>query len=57
MKAKNTEMLEKLKQSSGNSTDPEVKEKILADIKEQEIMGLQIGAKERMLHMKKLSSC
>ena len=31
-----------------------MKEKILADIKEQEIMGLQIGAKERMLHMKKL---
>ena len=31
-----------------------MKEKILADIKEQKIMGLQIGAKERMLHMKKL---
>ncbi len=54
MKAKNAEMLEKLNQKLEGTTDPGMKEKIRTDIKEQEILGLQIGAKERMLHMKKL---
>ncbi len=53
-KQKNAEFLEKLKQNLEGTTDPAVKEELLAKIKEQKIMGLQIGAKERMLRMKKL---
>ena len=54
MKKKNEETLAKLKEKLEATTDPDTKAKILAMMKEQKVMSLEIGAKERSLQMKKL---
>ncbi|MCJ7486589.1 MAG: hypothetical protein MUQ25_10550 [Candidatus Aminicenantes bacterium] len=54
MKKKNAEKMAQLKAKLEETTDPETKDKIAAVMKEQKLMSLEIGAKERMLQMKKL---
>lgn len=54
MKKKNAEKMAQLKAKLEGTTDPETKAKIAAVMKEQKLMSLEIGAKERMLQMKKL---
>ena len=54
MKKKNEETMAKLKEKLEATTDPDTKAKILALMKEQKVMSLDIGAKECMLQMKKL---
>jgi hypothetical protein len=54
MKKQNSETIAKLKEKLEGTTDPEVKAKIMAKMQEQKVMFLEIGAKERMLQMKKL---
>ena len=53
-KKKNAEKMAQLKAKLEETTDPETKAKIAAVMKEQKLMSLEIGAKERMLQMKKL---
>lgn len=54
MKKKNAEKMAQLEAKLEGTTDPETKAKISAVMKEQKLMSLEIGAKERMLQMKKL---
>jgi hypothetical protein len=54
MKKKNAEMMAKLKQELDQAADEATKEKIQTAMKEQKVMSLEIGAKERMLESKKL---
>jgi hypothetical protein len=53
MKTKNTEMMAKLEAKLKEAPNDEAKEMVLAKMKEQKVMALEIGAKERMLQMKK----
>jgi len=54
MKKENAETLDMLKKKLDETTDPAVKEKIISKIKEQKLLYLEIEAKWRMLHMKKI---
>ncbi len=54
MKKKNEETMAKLEQKLAEAPDAAIKEKILAAMKDQKIMALEIGAKERTLLMKKI---
>jgi hypothetical protein len=54
MKKNNAEKMAQLEAKLEGTTDPEIKAKISAVMKEQKLMSLEIGAKERMLQMKKL---
>jgi hypothetical protein len=53
MKKKNAEVLAKLEAKLKEAPDAAAKEKVLAAMKEQQVMALEIGAKERTLQMKK----
>jgi hypothetical protein len=54
MKQKNAETLAKLQAKLGETTDAADREKLQAEMKDQKVLSLEIGAKERMLHVKKL---
>lgn len=54
MKQKNAKLQESLEQKLEETTDPAVKEKLLAKLQDVKVLSLQIGAKERMLQMNKL---
>jgi hypothetical protein len=54
MKKKNEETMAKLEQKLEGAPDAAMKEKILAAMKDQKVMALEIGAKERTLLMKKI---
>ncbi|HMA53136.1 MAG TPA: M56 family metallopeptidase [Acidobacteriota bacterium] len=54
MKKKNLEMTAKLKAKLEETTDAATREKILAAMKDEKVKGLDIGAKECSLRMKKL---
>jgi hypothetical protein len=54
MKLKNAETMAKLKARLDETTDAAEREKIQAEMKEQKVLSLEIGAKERMLQAKKL---
>jgi hypothetical protein len=54
MKKDSAEKMAQLKAKLEETTDPEIKAKIMAAMKEHQIMSLEIGAKERMLKMKSL---
>ncbi|MCK7461604.1 MAG: hypothetical protein MZU84_05860 [Sphingobacterium sp.] len=54
MKKKNAETVAKLKEKLEAATDPETKAKIEQALKDQKLMSIEIGAKERMLQMKKV---
>jgi len=54
MKKKNAEKLALLKEKFESTTDPDIQAKIAEAMKDQKLMSLEIGAKERMIQMKKL---
>lgn len=54
MKKKNAEKLALLKEKLESTTDPEARTKIAEAMKDQKLMSLEIGAKERLIQMKKL---
>ncbi len=54
MKKSNAEKVAQLKAKLEETTDSEVKAKLMDELKKQKLMSLDIGAKERMLQMKKL---
>lgn len=54
MKKKNAETVAKLKEKLALATDAETKDKIGQALMEQKLMSVEIGAKERMLQMKKV---
>ena len=54
MKKKNAEKLALLKEKLESTTDPDIQAKIAEAMKDQKLMSLEIGAKERMIQMKKL---
>ncbi len=54
MKQKNAEMLSMLKEKLEQTTDPAVKEKILAKMKDCKIQSVEIAAKGNKLQMKKI---
>jgi hypothetical protein len=54
MKKKNEETLAKLKEKLEATTDPDMQAKIAEAMKDQKLMSLEIGVKERMIQMKKL---
>jgi hypothetical protein len=54
MKQKNAETLAKLQAKLEETTDAADREKLQAEMKDQKVLSLEIGAKERMLHVKKL---
>ena len=51
---KNAEKLALLKEKLESTTDPDIQAKIAEAMKDQKLMSLEIGAKERMIQMKKL---
>jgi hypothetical protein len=54
MKKKNAETMAKLQAKLEQAPDAATKEQIQADMQEQKVMSLEIGAKERMLQSKKV---
>lgn len=54
MKKKNAETVAKLREKLASATDAETKAKIEQALKEQKLQSVEIGAKERMLQMKKV---
>ncbi len=54
MKKKNAETVAKLREKLAAATDAETKAKIEQALKEQKLQSVEIGAKERMLQMKKV---
>lgn len=54
MKKKNAEKLALLKEKLESTTDQDTRAKIAEAMKDQKLMSLEIGAKERMVQMKKL---
>lgn len=54
MKQKNAETVAKLREKLAAATDAETKAKIEHALKEQKLMSIELGAKERMLQMKKV---
>ncbi|MHB8093677.1 MAG: M56 family metallopeptidase [Candidatus Aminicenantales bacterium] len=54
MKKKGAAEMDMLKKKYEETTDPAVKEKILSEVEENKLLFLEIGAKERMIQMRKL---